>query len=151
MLELNTLDVLAGSEEGRWCYPRHPRTGVEIMDAQGQRWGFKLVGRHAAVARDAVRRMNDERAAIEGQGRLIGEAEAQRMNAEFLAACTKAWTPMKLDGADFVFTHENAVKFFGDSRFRWVEGQLRAFIMDDGHFFPDSPSKSATGPSGASS
>ena len=137
MLDLNTLDLLTGSEEGRWCYPVHPRTGATIKLADGKPWGFLLLGRHSAVARDALRALSDERAAMEAQGRTVTELDATRMNAEFMAKVTKAWSPMTLDGAEFPCTYENALKLYQDPRFRWIEPQLRAFVMSDGPFFPN--------------
>lgn len=136
MLDLAKLDILAGSEEGRWFHPLHPRTRAVILDSKGETWGFKLMGRHAAVVRAALKTLNDERAAIEAQGRTVSEAEALRLNAEFLARCIKSWTPMTLDGQELVFSFDNAVKLLLDARFRWLEPQLRNFIMDDGGFFP---------------
>ena len=136
MLDLSRYDILAPSEEGRWWHPVHPANGRKLTDAAGNAFGILLVGRHSAVAKDAIRRTADQRAIMQEQGQRETEADSERMNAEFLARCTKAWTEFVLDGVVMTFTYENAVKLWSDRRFSWMHPSARAFILDDGGFLP---------------
>lgn len=136
MFDLTALDTLTASEEGRWFHPIHPGTGRHFTDAAGAKFGIMLYGRHSSVARDALRRMQDVRAAREAAGATVDEAEGERLLSEYLARCTKAWTPLMLDGVELPCTFENATKVWMDQRFRWLRVPVQNFIMDDGGFFP---------------
>ena len=136
MFDLSALDIVTPSEQGRIWHPTHPRTGEPFKDAVGTKLGFTFYGRHAAMAREALRIMQDERAVKEQEGQRVSEADAERLQAEYLARCTKAWTGLMLDREELPCTFQNAVKLWADPRFRWLRGPAQSFIADDGGFLP---------------
>lgn len=136
MFDLNTLDTLTASEEGRWFYPAHPRTGAPFTMSNGEKFGFLLYGRASQASRDAMREMNDARAVIEQTGGRVSVSQSEDIVATYMARCTKAWTPIMLDGVEVPYTFENAKKIWADPRFGWMRPLAQAFISDDGGFFP---------------
>lgn len=136
MFDMTTLDILKPSEEGKWFYPVHPSTGKRLIgpEKDGQAMGFLMYGRHSVVVRDALRRLNDALQAERDAGREPSDATSERLQGEYLAACTKTWTPFKLDGAEMPFTTENAIRFWCDGRFRWMHAAAREHIFSDGVF-----------------
>lgn len=127
-------DILSPSEEGRWFYPRSPKTGAQIPVSKTENMGFLMYGRHSAVARDALRELQDAQAAKLDAGQRITEAEAEAFQAQYLARCTKGWNPFILDGKEMVFTFETARQFYADARFRWLLPGLRDHINAEAVF-----------------
>lgn len=144
MFDMNALDILKPSEEGKWFYPLHPATGKKLTppakpdrkpgEPAPEPFGILFYGIHSAVARDALRQMQDARAAIIDAGRTLTEADAERLQGEYLARCTKGWVTFELDGQPFPYTAENAIKFWCDMRFRWMHTPAREFISSEAAF-----------------
>lgn len=136
MFDLTQLDILKPSEEGKWFYPLHPSTGKRLIgpEKDAQPLGILFYGRHSPVARDALRRLQDALQMERDAGREPNDATSERIQAEYLAACTKTWTPFLLDGAEMPFTTEAAIRFWCDGRFRWMHPSAREFIASDAAF-----------------
>ncbi|RVT96244.1 hypothetical protein EOD42_14120 [Rhodovarius crocodyli] len=137
MFDLNKLDTLTASEEGRWWHPINPKTGAQMKLPDGQTFGFLLVGAAADIFRDSVRRATEARLLIEQSNARVSTEQEDKLMAEHMARCTKAWPPMMVDGVEFPCTYDNAVKLWSDPRFAWLRPGARAFMQSDAHFFPE--------------
>jgi len=127
-------EVLTGSEEGRPMVLSHPATGRPFLDAEKKPVAVYMRGRHSAVARAVLREINDERAAIQADGRVVTPEQNEAFNTRYLVAMTVRWTWTKLGGEDFPYSPDNAERFWSDPRFRhWRERGL-IFVAEDGNF-----------------
>ena len=63
----------------------------------------------------------------------VEEEEAEAI--ERIAGYTVGWTDnFKLDGKDFPFTKDNAIKLYSDMRFQWIYEQINRAIMNRATF-----------------
>lgn len=63
----------------------------------------------------------------------VDEEEAEAI--ERIAGYTVGWTEnFKLDGKDFPFSTENAIKLYSDMRFQWIYEQINRAIMNRANF-----------------
>lgn len=130
-----SLDILSPSEEGRMMTVYGPKTGQPVLLADGKTAvQIKMLGRHSAIARDMLKQIDDERAAIEGQGRSWTVENAEAANTRYLTALTRGWNFEKMDGNDFPYNPSNAEKLWSDHRWPHIKRQALAFVASDGNF-----------------
>jgi hypothetical protein len=134
MFDIATTDILTASEAGRPMVLSHPSTGRPFIGDDGKPVSITLRGRHSALAQDVLRQINDERAAIEAEGRRITRDENERFNTRYLVALTVGWTFTKMAGEDFPCTPANAERLWSDSRFRHWRERALIFVGEDGNF-----------------
>jgi len=60
--------------------------------------------------------------------------EARQENADYFTARMLAWTPVKINGADYPFSRENAAKLLLDPRKGGLYNQILEFLRDDDAF-----------------
>ena len=140
MFDLAKLDLLSPSEGGKAFVLAHTydRLGFAIGPAytgsDGKPVTITLMGQNSAVGRDTLKRIRDERAAMDSNGQRVSEEATERHNTEYLCALTKGWTIERLDGADFPVTPANREKLWTDPRFRWLREPALTFIARDSNF-----------------
>ncbi len=137
MFDIATLDTLTLSEEGVPMPVAHPKTRKALIGSNGTPITVTLLGKNSDTARAAMRRQADRASERASRGIVSSPEDRERNDAEFLAACTKAWTFDQMDGAPFPCTSQNAEKLWSDQRFRWLREQALAFILEDGNFIRD--------------
>lgn len=64
-------------------------------------------------------------------------AEDQKWQTELLAAATKNWTGLEMDGP-FVCSFSNACLLYGDRSFDWIADQVQIFMQEDAHYLGNS-------------
>jgi hypothetical protein len=137
-MDIAVTDISAASEEGRKMLLIHPVTAIAFLDENKNPVGITLRGRHSDVARELLRQINDERAAIVGTGREITAAENEEFNTRYLVGMTVSWDFNKLRGEEFPCTPANARRFYNDKGFKHWRERALYFVQQDGNFLAGS-------------
>lgn len=118
----------------------HPRTGEPTT------WKITFAGpgHPATVAlADRIARKNakdareKEMARVNGRkwrGEDVPVEQRRRENAEHFAARMISWTPVRINGEDYPFTPENAVKLLLDPNYGRLFTQIVEFLADEDAF-----------------
>lgn len=135
MFDLARLDVLTAAEKGRPMTVINPKTATPFMLEDGKTpLQITLLGRASAIAREVLKTVEDEQAAITGEGRAITTEMQNAWNARYLTALTRGWNISQMDGVDFPYSPGNAEKLWSDPRWPYLMRQALVFVRDDGNF-----------------
>ncbi len=137
MFDIASIETLTLSEEGVPMNVIHPKTKQALKDEEGKLITITLLGKNSDTARAAIRKQADRASERAQRGMISTPEDRDRNDAEFLAACTTAWTFAQLDGSPFPCNTQNALKFWSDQRFRPLREQALGFIMEDGNYVRD--------------
>ena len=137
MFDIAKLDTLTLAEEGVPMPVVHPRTREPVKDNAGKPITVTLLGKNSDTARASFRRIGDRASERAMRGMKPTPEDRERDDAEYLAACTKAWGFTELDGQPFPCNYDNAMRLWGDARFRWLREQALSFVMDEGNYLRD--------------
>lgn len=134
--DISRLDILTPSEAGRPMTVIHPGTGqpFRLDDETKTPLTITLRGRNSSIARATLREIGDQRAAIEGEGRVVTPESVDEWNTRYLVAMTVDWNFDGMDGQPFPCNAANAEKLWTDKRFVWLRGPALDFISRDGNF-----------------
>ena len=118
---------------------RHPATGVALTGTDGKPVTISLRGFRSAVARDLLKQMADESAAMESQGRKLTPELLKARNAKYLTALTVGWSDnFTMGGEVLAFSPGAAEKLWADDRLIAIREQALRFVADDGSFITPS-------------
>jgi hypothetical protein len=138
-MDILSLDVVTPADEGRPMSVRHPATGVALTGTDGKPVTISLRGFRSAVARDLLKQMADESAAMESQGRKLTPELLKARNAKYLTALTVGWSDnFTMGGEALAFSPGAAEKLWGDDRLIAIREQALRFVADDGSFITPS-------------
>lgn len=117
---------------------RHPATGEPLRDDQGREAYLDLLSLSSAVAQKARAAAQQKRIDQRLRRVTIEDTEAEAMSV--LAACTRGWHLVGLDGAEIVvpFSAEAVAELFTTPGLRFVAEQATAFADAAGNFLPGS-------------
>lgn len=138
-MDLLSLDVMTPAEEGRPMTIRHPATGAVVLGADGKPVTITLRGMRSTVARETLRRFNDESAAMESGGQKVTLDQVKARNVQYLTALSVGWSDnLVYDGQTFPFTPGNAETLWKDDRLINIREQALRFVSEDGSFIAPS-------------
>ncbi len=132
-LDLSSLDVKTGSDQGFKLYLLHPGTGeplslwIDILGADSDAYQDK---KREIVKTWEERLKRDQRAKL-------SDDEAEEQGRDLLVAATRGWcAEMKLDGELLPFSVENARQLYANKRFPWIPEQVYRGIHKRANFLP---------------
>jgi hypothetical protein len=136
--EISALDSATPAETGFPMFLFKPGTREPVTNELGEPIFIKLRGRlsnSAAAADRAIQlsRLDRQKKQVVLDGDAL-MAAAEQETVSLLAACTVEWNFDTLDGRPFPYSRENAMKFWGDPRFKSIREQATAFINTDANF-----------------
>lgn len=117
---------------------RHPVTGDVMKDAHGAEAFIDLLSLTSSAAQKARAVVHQRR--IDAGARRVTLAEAEAEALTVLAACTKAWHLVGLDGSslDVPCTEAAALELYSTPGMRHITDQATAFADRAGNFLPAS-------------
>jgi hypothetical protein len=132
--DLAALDTRTKSEAGMPMTLISPKTLSPILNDAGEPVTITLRGRNSAAYKAVFRTIQQRSRERANRGITPTDDEQRTDEAEFVSACTVAWTFTDLDGAPFPCTPENIHKLWNDPRFTWILEQATRFAANDGNF-----------------
>lgn len=117
---------------------RHPATGETLRDEQGREAYIDLLALSSAAAQKARAAIQQRR--IDQRARRVTVEDAETEAMTVLAACTKGWHLVGLDGVaiDVPFSAEAASELYTAPGLRFVAEQATVFADSAGNFLPGS-------------
>lgn len=117
---------------------RHPATGEPMRDVQGREAYLDLLSLSSAAAQKARSAVQQKR--IDARVRTVSLDEAVQEAMHVLAACTKGWHLVGLDGEaiDVPCTPDAAHELYTSPGLRFVADQASTFADAAGNFLPGS-------------
>lgn len=126
--DLNSLDVVAGANEGADIALVHPVT-LEKLSIK-----IKVAGKDSDLFKKIVNKQNRARLSKAKKSRSLDidpdELEADTIS--ILSACTLSWEGMELDGKPLEFSTQNAQMVY--TRFPWIREQIDVAVNDRANF-----------------
>lgn len=132
--DIARLDALTASEVGRRMILIHPSTGVPFLREDKEPVHLVLLGQASAVLRASQKAINDERAALDADGRVPTAEQRDAWDVRYLVDATRGWNFDSLDASPFEFSAFNAEKLWADKRFLWLRPRAYGFINETGNF-----------------
>ncbi len=131
-IDLSSIDTIKGANEGFNVRIYHPGTNEDldiVINVLGKDSDeFQKISRAQSKKRIAKMSKNGFR----GSSLTPPPEEIERDAIELLAACTKAWSGVVIDGAAITCTPENTVMVY--ERFPWIREQVDIAIGDRANF-----------------
>ena len=126
------------TETPRRMMIRHPATGAVMRDAEGREAYLDLLSLSSATAQKARSAVQQKR--IDSRVRTVSLTDAVQEAMHVLAACTKGWHLVGLDGAalDVPCTPDTAHELYTTPGLRFVADQATDFADAAGNFLPGS-------------
>lgn len=114
---------------------RHPKTNLPLRDNDGTEAFIDLMSSDSDAAVKAKRTVTNGRLAMRNRSKLTSE-RLETEAAELLAALTKAWYLVGLDGSvvDTPCNHQNAVDLYTAPEMAWLREQVDEFTSDRANF-----------------
>lgn len=140
-MSLSALQTSSAANEGRVMLVLHPSTRVPLKDAAGSEVWIRLRGKDSDAFIEAERKARERN--IENlQNRVkFSAAEADRISAETMAACTVEWSGVPTgwversdDDAPIAFSPGAALKLYENPGVDWLFEQADKFVADRANF-----------------
>ena len=130
-IDLNSIDTVRGSNEGFDVRIYHPGTNEDLDII------INVLGKDSDEFLKVSREQSKKRMAKMSKGGFRNAApvpieEIESDGISLLAACTKSWTGVIIDGKEIVCNHNNAVMLY--ERFPWIKEQIDVAIGDRANF-----------------
>jgi hypothetical protein len=130
VVDLGSIDTVKGANEGFDVSIYHPGTNEDLGIL------ITVLGKDSDEFQKISRAQSKKRMAKITKGGFRSQAvpleEIEQDGLELLAAVTKKWVNVVVDGNDLPFTKENAVALY--ERFPWIREQLDVAIGDRANF-----------------
>lgn len=130
VVDLSSIDTVKGANEGFDVQIYHPGTNEDLGIS------ITVLGKDSDEFQKISRQHSKKRMAKITKGGFRGATipleEIEQDALELLAAVTKAWKNVVVDGNDLPFTKENAVAIY--ERFPWIKEQVDVAIGDRSNF-----------------
>jgi hypothetical protein len=134
-VDLAAIDTVKGANEGFDVRIYHPGTN-EDLDIT-----INVLGKDSDEFQKKSREQSKKRMAKMSKGGFratstVPVEEIESDGLELLAACTKSWTGVVIEGKAVAFSHEAAVDLY--TRFPWIKEQVDTAIGDRANFIKGS-------------
>lgn len=128
--DLSQLDTKKAAEDGFTLRLLHPRTG-EALPVE-----LELLGVDSEICQRTLKEQQRKRLAqaVKSRRMAITPEELEAEGIELLAAATRGWKGMQLDGKPVEFSNEAARLLY--MRFPWIREQVDQAISDRANFLP---------------
>jgi len=133
-VDLSSLDVASGSNQGREVEILHPVKRVPLISDDGEKITITIIGKYSDEYQKHQRAVQNRRLAQRGGRGKITSEEIEAETIELIARCIKSWKNITLDGKMLECSYANAVKILSDSRLAWIREQLDEEINETGNF-----------------
>lgn len=138
-MDLSTLDVASTGDKGQPLHLKHPGTGVGLIDeATGKPVEIVLLSADSTTfTRLSHQQQNERIKKMRGRGKIATTSqEVLEDSIELLAAVTKSWSGIVLDGKPLECSPANAKALY--TRLPWVREQADDFVNDRVNFLGNS-------------
>lgn len=126
-MDLSKLNTAQLSDEGVEMQLRHPVNG-ELLDC----W-ITLCGQDSRVHRQKRKEIRSKAM----KQKIEDAVEASEQHAmDLRIASTLGWRGLEIDGKEFKYSADNAVKLYSDPGFDWLVNQVDRFMGDRANFLP---------------
>jgi hypothetical protein len=131
-IDLSSIDTVKGSNEGFDVRIYHPGTN-EDMDIT-----IRVLGKDSDEFQKVSRAQSKKRMAKMTKGGFrnpntaVPVEEVEQDGIQLLAACTKGWSGVIVEGKEVPFSTDNAVMIY--ERFPWIKEQIDTAIGDRANF-----------------
>ena len=131
VIDLSSIDTVAGANAGVDVQIYHPGTNEDLGIT------IRVLGKDSDEFQKISRAQSKKRMAKMSKGGGFRSAnvpieEIERDSLDLLAACTKSWAGVKLEGKDLECNAANAVMIY--ERFPWIKEQVDTAIGDRANF-----------------
>lgn len=130
-IDLSSIDTVAGSNEGFEVQIYHPGTNEDLGIT------INILGKDSDEFQKVSRAQSKKRMAKLAKGggfrtSVISVEEIDRDGLELLAACTKSWSGVIVEGKTVECNKDNAIDLY--ERFPWIKEQVDAAMGDRANF-----------------
>lgn len=129
-VDLSSIDTVKGSNEGFDVRIYHPGTNEDLDIV------INILGKDSDEFQKVSRAQNKKRMAKMTKGGFRNTAvpveEIEQDSIQLLAACTKSWSGIVVDGKPVEFSQDNAVMIY--ERFPWIKEQVDVAMGDRANF-----------------
>ena len=131
-IDLSSIDTVKGANEGFDVQIYHPGTNEDLEIT------IRVLGKDSDEFQKVSRAQQKKRMAKMAKGGFRPgntappPEEIERDGIELLAACTKAWSGVVIDGKAIECTKQNAIELY--ERFPWIKEQVDIAIGDRANF-----------------
>ena len=131
VIDLSSIDTVAGANAGFDVQIYHPGTNEDLGII------IRVLGKDSDEFQKISRAQSKKRMAKMSKGGNFRNTnlpleEIERDSLDLLAACTKSWAGVKLEGKDLECNAANAVMIY--ERFPWIKEQVDTAIGDRANF-----------------
>lgn len=131
-IDLSKIDTIAGANAGFDVQIYHPGTNEDLGIT------IKVLGKDSDEFRKISQAQSKKRMAKISKAGFrnsnVPLEEIERDGLELMAACTKAWTGVVIDGKALECNAVNAIELY--ERFPWIREQVDLAIGDRANFIP---------------
>ncbi len=129
-MDLQKLDLIAAADQGAEMVLKHPTSGDDLLDDDGNPVTITLLGSDSKEAR----RLRHQRANANMKGRKkpVAAEEVEDADRELVVSLTIDWSGIKVEGEAWEFSKEKARELY--TRFPWVQEQADVFAGDRSNF-----------------
>jgi len=130
-MDLSSIDTVKGANEGFDVRIYHPGTNVDLDII------INVLGKDSDEFQKVSRTQSKKRMAKLSKGGFratnsVPVEEIESDGLQLLAACTKAWSGIMIDGKEVLCNLDNAVMVY--ERFPWIKEQIDSAIGDRANF-----------------
>lgn len=129
-IDLSSIDTVKGANGGFAVPICHPGTSEELGIA------ITVLGKDSdefqKISRQQSKKRMDRMSKGGFRNQAISPEEIEQDSLNLLAACTKSWTGVVLEGQPLPCTKENAIMLY--ERFPWIKEQVDQAIGDRANF-----------------
>lgn len=132
--DLDQLDVVSHANEGSKCIIRHPVTGEDQYQDNGEPVYLLLAGMDSTVYREAQRKIADARLNRKGGSKInLADIEAEQLS--LLAECTLGWGGMVVGGKELPFDRKTVRSIY--EKYPTIREQAEQHIADRSNYLRD--------------
>lgn len=129
-MDLAKLDLTVSADEGSEMVVRHPITGADLLDRNGEVVKIVLLGSDSSALREEMKARARKQL---NRKTKIDIDEAVKSSAEMLAVCTLSWSGIEENGEMLTCDKETATRIY--LKYPWLREQVDAFVSDRENFY----------------
>jgi hypothetical protein len=133
--DLDQLDIVSQANEGSMCVIRHPVTGEEQYQDNGDPVYLMLAGMDSTMYRDAQRKIADSRLNRKSKSAMINLADIEAEQISLLAECTLGWGGMVVAGKELPFDRKTVRSIY--EKYPTIREQAEQHVADRSNYLRD--------------